>query len=34
MIENHEVICSQGCETACTVWECISEEAFDGIKIL
>jgi hypothetical protein len=33
MIENHEVICSQGCEIACTAWKCMSEEASDGIKI-
>jgi len=34
MMENHEVICSQGRETACIAQKCMSGKAFDGIKVL
>ena len=30
----HRLICNQGCEIAYSVWQCMSEETLNGIKIM
>jgi len=31
---HHRLICNHGCEIAYSVWQCMSEETWNGMKIM